>query len=141
MKHLFVEGVNSLLVFFFTIICMYKMMNVRAMRHDMLNQPLPLWLSKVLIWIILLYEIVLVVLLLKRSTRKLGMYVALFLFVVYTIYTLLIINNFFAYVPCSCGGVVRFLSWSQNLWLNLCFLLLIVIAIVFSSNKREKAIG
>jgi hypothetical protein len=58
----------------------------------------------------------------------------------FTIYSIMIIAHFFPYVPCSCGGVIRKLTWPQHLALNLFYVALSVLGLVLQRRKSFKPI-
>jgi hypothetical protein len=68
-------------------------------------------------------EVIIALLLLFPRFRILGLYAAFTLMVMFTAY-IYIILNFSDFVPCSCGGVLEDLSWSQHLVFNAVFIVL-----------------
>jgi hypothetical protein len=73
--------------------------------------------------IVPLAEIGISILLMIPKTRLLGFYSAFVIMLAFTGYVIAILT-IAAYVPCSCGGVIRQLSWTQHLILNTAFVLL-----------------
>lgn len=129
-KLLTVEIICCLLIVLFLYASVTKLLNPYALRHDMLNQPFPRWFSRQLIWAVPAVEIVLVILLVFEVTRKIALWGALVLLLLFTVYTALVLLHFFSYVPCGCGGVIRNLSWPQHLLFNLFFTGITAVAIV-----------
>jgi len=75
-----------------------------------------------------LMELLLVLLLMLHRTTKAGLYAALTILTVFTIYLggmLLFSPN----LPCNCGGVLQQLTWRQHIVLNVFFIILTLIAI------------
>jgi hypothetical protein len=58
----------------------------------------------------------------------------------FTIYTILVLSHFYDYVPCSCGGVIRRLTWPQHLFFNLFFVALSTLGIILQRRKVSKSI-
>jgi hypothetical protein len=58
--------------------------------------------------------------------------------ILFTAYSGAILLNMFAYVPCSCGGVIRKLTWPQHLAFNLFFVAISAIGIILQHRKRLK---
>ena len=56
-----------------------------------------------------------------EKTRTAALYASLVLMLAFTVYAVLILLHFFTYVPCSCGGVIKRLTWKQHLVFNLFF--------------------
>lgn len=49
-----------------------------------------------------------------------------------------IILNFSTFVPCSCGGILEKMGWTEHLIFNISFLLLAVLGIFLSTEKKEE---
>lgn len=80
-------------------------------------------------------ELVLAFLLLLPLYRKFALYGCFLLMVMFTTY-IIIILNYSSFVPCSCGGILEQMTWSDHLIFNVAFVLLAVIGLsVFSINK------
>lgn len=65
-----------------------------------------------------LLEIAVPILFLSKKTEKAGIYIALLLMCIFTLYTILI-YYFSPDVPCSCGGIVDSLSWPAHIFINI----------------------
>ncbi|KAB7530308.1 hypothetical protein F8C76_02025 [Flagellimonas olearia] len=90
-------------------------------------------------WLVPITEYALAFLLLMDSTRYRAHYATLGLMAMFTTYILLVLN-FSAYVPCSCGGVLEDLGWTEHIIFNLFFIGLSIMAILQSApNKTLKA--
>jgi putative oxidoreductase len=81
-----------------------------------------------LAWAIPLAEIVIAVALIIGKTRKTGLYGSLGLMTLFTIYVIYVMS-FKAKWPCSCGGMIRDLTWPQHLVFNLFFVAISVIGL------------
>ncbi|MCK0115119.1 MauE/DoxX family redox-associated membrane protein [Gelidibacter sp. F63206] len=86
---------------------------------------------------VLLLETLATVLLSIAATRRLGLYLALTLMVLFSLY-IFIILNYSPFVPCSCGGVLERMSWSQHLLFNLLFVMFAAIALYVSTKRYKK---
>jgi hypothetical protein len=104
------------------------------------NQPLPNSWTPFLVWAIPCTEIAISVSLVFERTRLLGFYGSLVLMGLFTIYTGIILAHFFPYIPCSCGGVIKRLTWTQHLALNLFFVAISTVGVVIQTRKRFKQI-
>ena len=93
------------------------------------NQPFPNWITPWLVWGIPLLEVLIVVLLIFDRTRLRGLYTSLVLMLAFTVYTVAVLLHAFKYVPCSCGGVIRKLTWPQHLFFNLFFVVISLLGI------------
>jgi putative oxidoreductase len=75
-----------------------------------------------------------------ERTRLAGFYASLALMIVFTIYTGIILLHFFRYIPCSCGGVIKKLTWKQHLVFNLFFVVLSILGIILKRGKYFQTI-
>jgi len=77
--------------------------------------------------------------LLSRSVSRIpGLYYSLLLLAVFTIYIILILIGFFDKVPCSCGGVLKEMSWKTHLLFNASFLSLNLWAVYYIKQKERR---
>ncbi|MNN77242.1 hypothetical protein D3C81_1936910 [compost metagenome] len=111
-------------------------MDFKGFTFDLNNQPFPNSLTPILRWLVPLTEIGIVLGLIFEKTRLLALYASLILMSLFTIYTALVLFHVFEYVPCSCGGVIKHLSWPQHLIFNLFFVVITYLAI-WSFKKYE----
>lgn len=144
-KKLIIEIIVVLLVVMFLHTGISKFLDFQGFVHDLDNQPFPDRYTPYLAWSLPTIEIIIVVMLLMNRTRLIGLYASFFLMTLFTIYTGLVLINFFDRVPCSCGGVVSYLSWPQHLFFNLFFVVITFIAILYKdeivSRKLETFSG
>jgi putative oxidoreductase len=129
------EFISASLVVLFLYASLSKFMDFQRFTGDMNNQPLPKSITPFLIWGIPSIEITIALTLIIERTRLAGLYASLVLMGLFTIYTSTILLHLFRYTPCSCGGVIRKLSWPQHLIFNLFFVGLSVTGIVLQRNK------
>jgi methylamine utilization protein MauE len=81
-------------------------------------------------------ELVVTALLFLPPTRLLGLYASFGLMLVFTLYISFMIL-FAPHLPCSCGGFLQKLNWTQHLVFNLFFIALSASAIkLHQSNKH-----
>jgi putative oxidoreductase len=125
-----IKIICTLLVFLFVYAAVSKLANWSTFVSDMNNQPFPAFLKPVLVWAVPLTELAIAGLLLFDTTRVIGLYASLLLMVVFTLYTAVVLLHFFAYVPCSCGGIIKNLSWGQHLVFNGFFVLIAITGIL-----------
>lgn len=80
-------------------------------------------------------EITAIVLLFFEKTRIWGMYFSLFLMASFTAYVIDIMR-FASYVPCSCGGILSDMNWSQHLVVNIVFTALALTGVIVEEQSR-----
>jgi len=134
------ELISSLLIMLFLYASISKFLDFQRFIHEMDNQPLPNALTPFLVWGIPSLEIVISAALIFERTRIWGFYASLILMVLFTIYSGTILLHFFKYVPCSCGGVIRKLTWGQHLVFNIFFVGLSLTGIVLQHRKQSNPI-
>lgn len=106
-----------------------KFLNFNRFYFEINNQPFPNFLTPFLVWLIPSLELLLAALLFIPRSRKAGLIGSLILMALFTVYAGLVLAHVFPYVPCSCGGVIKSLSWPQHLVFNLFFVVITLIAI------------
>src|SRR5665213_1772797 len=128
-KETAINIICTLLVFLFVYAAISKLTDFAGFIADMYNQPLPRFLKPILIWAVPAIELMVAALLIFDTTRLAGLYASLVLMVAFTFYTTIVLLHFFQYIPCSCGGIIKNLTWPQHFVLNLFFVLIAVIGI------------
>ncbi len=92
--------------------------------------------AQVLVVVIPFIELGISLMLIFPKTRLKGLYAAFGLMVMFTTYIVLA-SRFSDYVPCSCGGVLEGMTWTQHLIFNTVFVLLALIGILLQPNIRS----
>ena len=80
-------------------------------------------------------ELTITMLLLLPKWRLVGLYCSFLLMTMFTTY-IFIILHFSSFIPCSCGGILEKLGWSEHLVFNTVFILLAFIAIVWRYKAK-----
>jgi len=100
-----------------------KFFTIDSFASTLARSPLIGSLNKVAAWSIPISEVIISLLLIVTRTRKWGLYAALILLIIFTIYlSYMVLSG--SKLPCHCGGVVSTLSWRQHIWFNIVFILL-----------------
>jgi putative oxidoreductase len=139
-RQVVLECIAALLILLFLYASVSKFLDFKRFIDEMNNQPLPNSWTPFLVWGIPFLEIAISAALLFEYTRLLAFYASLVLMTLFTIYAIMILAHFFPYVPCSCGGVIRKLTWPQHLALNLFYVALSVLGLVLQRRKSFKPI-
>jgi putative oxidoreductase len=139
-KQVLIECACALLIGLFLYASISKFLDFKTFIDQMNNQPLPNSWTPFLVWAIPLLEIAISISLIFEYTRLIGFYASLILMFVFTLYTGIVLLHFFPYIPCSCGGVIRKLTWPQHLILNSCFVFLSILGITLQRRKHIKPI-
>ena len=139
-RQVFLEIISALLIMLFLYASISKFLDFQRFINEMNNQPLPNEWTPFLVWTIPSLEIAIALSLMFERTRLIGLFTSLVLMTLFTIYTCFVLFHFFSYVPCSCGGVIRKLTWNQHLVFNLFFVVLSVTGIVLQRRKHFTSI-
>ena len=137
-RKIIIELISSLLILLFLYASVSKWLAFKSFVGDMNNQPFPNWMTPYLVWSIPTIEVLIVLLLIFDRTRLPGLYASLVLMSAFTIYTVTVLLHAFKYVPCSCGGVIRKLTWPQHLVFNLFFVGISVAGIILLKRIQSK---
>ena len=139
-RQVVIECISALLILLFLYASVSKFLDFKRFIDEMNNQPLPNSWTPLLVWGIPFLEIAISATLLFEYTRLLAFYASLVLMILFTIYAIMILAHFFPYVPCSCGGMIRKLTWPQHLMLNLFYVALSVLGLILQRSKHFKHI-
>ena len=90
--------------------------------------------ASVLSYAVPILELCIAVALLFSFTRLYALYATFSLMTLFSSY-IAIMLLFSDNIPCSCGGILDKMGWSEHLIFNLCFLLLATFTIIFSPSK------
>ena len=134
------EILVAILVILFVYTPASKLMKFHEYQLAMDAQPITAALRTFVLYAVPISEILAVILMAIPKFRKVGLYVTLGLLLTFTGYITLIQMNYYGRIPCSCGGVIKSLSWTQHLYFNLTFITINIIAIWLHSNiaKNER---
>jgi hypothetical protein len=133
MRSTFIEIVSLLLIILFTYAATNKLMDIDTFRIQLSQSPLLTPLASFISWFIPSLELAIAALLLTQRFRLVGLYAGYGLMVAFTAYIVAILG-FSDFVPCSCGGILEKLGWTEHLVFNLVFVALPVSAIVLADR-------
>lgn len=139
-RKIIIEIISSLLILLFLYASVSKWLAFKTFIGEMNNQPFPNWMTPFLVWSIPFIEVLIAVGLIFEKTRVQSFYASLFLMLAFTIYTVAILLHAFKYVPCSCGGVIRKLTWPQHLFFNLFFVGISILGIILKKRDPVSAV-
>jgi putative oxidoreductase len=137
-RKMIVEVIAFLLMLLFLFASVSKWLAFRTFTNDINNQPFPNGLTPWIIYSVPPLQVAITLSLMFERTRTFGFYASLILMSVYSLYTSAVLLNLFDYVPCSCGGIIRNLSWSRHLILDLFFVAISIAGILLRRNRFSK---
>jgi hypothetical protein len=137
-RKLIVEVIAFLLMLLFLFASVSKWLAFKTFIGDINNQPFPNWLTPWITNLLPPIEVLIVLALMFEKTRTAGFYASLILMSAFSIYSAAVLLKFFNYIPCSCGGIIKNLTWRENLLLNLFFVAISIAGIVLRKNRFGK---
>lgn len=127
-------AVSLLFIALFTYAAVSKLLDFENFKVQIGQSPLLSAFASWLVWIVPATEILLSFFLVFPKYRFWSLLAAYNLMVMFTVY-IYIILNYASFVPCSCGGILEKMGWSEHLVFNLGFVLLALVAIFVNKNE------
>jgi uncharacterized membrane protein YphA (DoxX/SURF4 family) len=128
----------DLFIFLFILLFVYaavsKLVDYETFENQLGQSPL---LSAFAGWVapgVIIIELLIALLLIFERTRLIALFGFYSMMVLFTTY-IIIILNFTDFIPCSCGGVLEQLGWTEHLVFNVGFMGLGVVGIFIQSSK------
>lgn len=135
-KNVIIETIYLLYVLLFVYAAVSKLLDFENFSVQIGQSPLLSAFAGILFWLVPLIEIGIAVLLMFPILRIKGLIAALIMMILFTTY-IIIILNFSSFIPCSCGGILEKLGWTEHLVFNLFFVLLAIIGLYLSFEKEN----
>jgi hypothetical protein len=132
--------IGYLYMFLFLYAASSKLLDFETFTVQLAQSPLLSAYASIIAWLVPGTEIAIALLLMVPKYRTWALHAAFTLMVMFTAY-IYIILNFSEFIPCSCGGVLEALSWTQHLVFNLAFILLAGVAIFIAGHWNKKMKG
>ncbi|PAM94648.1 hypothetical protein B4N84_11780 [Flavobacterium sp. IR1] len=131
-----IDAICLLYILLFVYAAVSKLLDFENFQIEMGQSPLLSAFANWISWIVLVVEGIIAVLLVIAQTRIIALYASFSLMVMFTAY-IFIMLNFSSYVPCSCGGILQKMSWTQHLIFNSIFVLLALLALYLHHLKTK----
>ncbi|SEO56064.1 MauE/DoxX family redox-associated membrane protein [Niastella yeongjuensis] len=135
-KSLIIELICSLLIILFIYSSLSKLSAYDRFSVQLSKSPFITSYYQLVAWSIPTIEIVIAVLLAFKRTRLVALYASFFLMSLFTAY-LVIMLNFSYYIPCSCGGVLEYMSWEQHIVFNAFFIVIAGAGVLLKANTTK----
>lgn len=130
----YTNPVAYLIALLFVYAAMSKLLDFENFQVQLAQSPLLSAYAGFISYAVIIVELVLAILLCLPKTQIIALYGSLGLMSAFTIYIYLILN-FSDFVPCSCGGILEKLGWTEHLIFNIVFVLLAFTAIVYREQR------
>jgi uncharacterized membrane protein YphA (DoxX/SURF4 family) len=139
-RNLIVEIIACLLIILFVYAGVTKLIDYEKFEAQIGQSPMLTRWAGVLAWLVPVTEILISLLLTFGRTRLTGLYCSFGLLTMFTFY-IIIATRFSDFVPCSCGGVIEYMTWSQHLIFNGSFLLMTAFSIIIDVPAKSLSRG
>lgn len=139
-RKLAVQTISCLYILLFVYASASKWLDFENFRVQLAQSPL---LSAYAGWVapaVIIVELLIVLLLCFKTTRLAGLYFSHFLMVAFTVYIYLILN-YSDFIPCSCGGILEDLGWTEHLVFNIAFVVLAILAIILEEKHKSTPVA
>jgi hypothetical protein len=130
-----IEIISGLFILLFIYTSASKVIDFDGYLFDLRNQPFPNWIASLIAWVVPISELMIAGLHFFDKTRLFAMYLSLILMGLFTIYAASILFNMWGQIPCSCGGIIKYLKWPQHLIFNIFFVSLAIVGIVLLKRQ------
>jgi uncharacterized membrane protein YphA (DoxX/SURF4 family) len=140
-KKIALEIICFLFTLLFTYAAISKLLDIENFTIQISQSPLLVDFAKLFAWVVPFVELAIASMLITNRFRQLGLYASFTLMTIFTSYIIAILN-FSENIPCSCGGVLSQLGWTEHLIFNISFCLLGVGGIILYSItlKNDKSV-
>ena len=121
-KETAIRIICSLLILLFAYAGLSKLLNHDFFHAQLLLFPVLKYAEPVLSRLLPIVELIVVIFLIIPRICLVGLLASFILLVLFTVY-LIVMVMVHVKLPCSCGGVISYLTWKQHIVFNLFFLL------------------
>lgn len=137
-KESLVDLIAAIFILLFSYTAVSKFLDYERFVFQMKLAPIPLMsaLAPLLGIITPVIESLIVLLLLFRRTRALGIYTSLFLIIIFEVYVVGMLASG-KNLPCSCGGIISTLSWKAHIGFNAIFIFIGLAAVFLMKSKQN----
>ena len=139
LKHYTLEIGIYLCAFLFVYAAVSKLLDFETFETQLGQSPLLSAYAKPIAIGVPLLELLISFFLVFKRSRRIALYGFFAMMVMFTTY-IVIILNFTDFVPCSCGGVLEALGWTEHLIFNVCFIILALIALMIEKKQNDSQI-
>lgn len=126
--------------YFFVLLFCYaavsKLLDFENFQLQLAQSPLLSAFAGFISYTVIIIELIISLLLCIPQTRLIGLYASLSLMSGFTIYIFLILN-YSDFIPCSCGGILEKLGWTEHLIFNMICVTLAAASIFLYKQSKE----
>ncbi|HEU5053454.1 MAG TPA: MauE/DoxX family redox-associated membrane protein [Hanamia sp.] len=134
-KTFLTDIISALFILLFVYTATSKLIEHATFQAVLSRSPLIGTNANILSWVLPILELFTTILLFFPTTRKFGFISSFILMIVFTSYITYMIL-FAKNLPCSCGGVISKMTWSQHLIFNIFFTGLAAVGLSISYRNK-----
>jgi len=135
--NIFTDLVSVLFIFLFTYTAVSKIVNIHNFIYTLSKSPLLSSHAVLIAWTIIVTELAIVLILLYPPWRLGGLYSSSILMLLFSLYIgYMILSS--GRLPCSCGGILKQLSWKSHFIVNISLTLLATLCLYIEHKKVNR---
>ena len=135
-KQAFVQLSCTLLTVLFLYAATSKLLDYQKFQIQIAQSAMLTEYANVIAWTVPALEIIISLLLCFIVTRPAALYASFSMMMAFTIY-IFVILNFSSSIPCSCGGILEKMDWTQHLIFNSVFTCMAAGAILLVAKPKK----
>ena len=139
LKNYFPDVAAYLFILLFVYAAVSKLLEYENFAVQIGQSPLLSAYAGLLAWLVPALEIIIAFLLIFKRLQFWSLFAAYVLMIMFTAY-IFIMLNYSSFLPCSCGGILEKLDWTEHLIFNIGFVVLAFIAmiLILSQDNQQK---
>jgi hypothetical protein len=132
------DAISIAFIILFIYAAATKLIDYQKFRIELGKSPLLTSFAGWVAIIIPFVEILISILLASARSRLVGLFASFSLMTMFSTYIFFILN-FSSYIPCSCGGILQNMTWTQHIIFNLVFVVLgaWAVLIYYPENRSQ----
>ena len=130
------ETIRLSFILLFVYTAASKFIDYENFRAVIGQSPLITRFAPVLAIVVPVVEIVIALLLVIPRYRRAGLYASFAIMTLFTVY-IVVLLTLSEKIPCSCGGVISQMSWTQHLYFNIVFMLLALLGMWLYTKQAD----
>src|SRR5690606_38246751 len=139
LKNYFPDVAAYLFILLFVYAAVSKLLEYENFAVQIGQSPLLSAYAGLLAWLVPALEIIIAFLLIFKRLQFWSLFAAYVLLIMFTAY-MFIMLNYTSFLPCSCGGILEKLDWTEHLIFNIGLVVLAFIAmiLILSQDNQQK---
>lgn len=136
-KRIIVDIICLLFMVLFVYAAVTKLLDYEKFRVQVGQSPLLTSVGGWVAWAVPVTELLIVLMLTIPVLRLPALYASFGLMTIFTTY-IFIVLNYSPFVPCSCGGILEKMGWTEHLVFNSIFIVLAMTGVLLLSPEKQK---